>query len=340
MIILYRKMSVFLILSFCYSSLLLSAQSGNLKLRIEEEIVLIGDEKSPLFSAYNIYINDKCIFIPDSMGNTVNIYNKKGTHIISLKDKIAFPSDRLNMPYNVVVDHNDDIYINDRGNQRIVVFDKEYNIVKRYLIDRQLESLLLLKNSVIGIGVAPCFSCGKDKYCLLIEINKSTGKKIKAFGLFEKEYITYSWAAASLDDAIYICNKYDKEIFIIGRDRNIDKIINIEYSAVMSEDRIKTNPSNISELVNIKRQLSQNSNTTIGRIAVIDNKLVIQYREREGGTKNTKYLIEMHEINGKRISNKIQVPGEMYVYSDKLYFVNIDNKEKYGKVTIYGYKIS
>lgn len=304
-----------------------------------EEILLVGNKEHPLFSAYNLYITQKNIYIPDPVGNTVNVYSKTGNHIINLKTKLEMANDKFSMPYGVVVDEDGNIYINDRGNPRILVFDKNYNLINQYKINRQLELLLLANKSIICVAVAPCFKCNINKYCLIIELDKLNGRKLKTFGVFEKEYITYSWAASVHKEKIYICNKYDNEIFVFGKNRKVIKIIRLDYPAVMNRNNFKKSPKSMLDLLNNKRTLNQTVNITIGRIASKDGRLVIQYRERGGVIRNTNYYIQIINSKGKFVSKKFSAPGEMYAFRDLIYFVEELKNEEFGKVKIYGYRI-
>ncbi|GAG33477.1 unnamed protein product, partial [marine sediment metagenome] len=145
---------------------------------IEETIYLQGSEETPIFSSYNLFVLDGKVYIPDYIGNSVNIYKKNGELITKIGGKKGQKKGDLNMPYGVVVDSDGFIYVNDRGNKRIQVFYPSFEFFREYKIDRQIETILLSYNSsIFAVAVAPTFSCNKRFPCLILELNL-LGEKI------------------------------------------------------------------------------------------------------------------------------------------------------------------
>jgi DNA-binding beta-propeller fold protein YncE len=76
----------------------------------------------------NIYISDGYI------NSRIAKYDKEGNWIASFGEPGAGPG-QLNTPHSLVIDRNDHIYVADRGNRRIQVFDPQGKVLRTLQID-------------------------------------------------------------------------------------------------------------------------------------------------------------------------------------------------------------
>jgi DNA-binding beta-propeller fold protein YncE len=81
-------------------------------------------------SAGNIYISDGYV------NSRVAKYNKNGDWVKSWGDKGNAPG-QFRLPHAIAIDRNDNIYVGDRSNRRIQVFDTEGKFVRMFTIDVQ-----------------------------------------------------------------------------------------------------------------------------------------------------------------------------------------------------------
>jgi DNA-binding beta-propeller fold protein YncE len=106
----------------------------------------------------NIYITDGYI------NSRVANYDSRGNWVMQWGTKGTGPG-QLNTPHAIVIDRNDNIYVGDRGNRRVQVFDTDGNFKRQFTVDvepdyttRAVNGATPPPGSVQGIG-APNSLC-------------------------------------------------------------------------------------------------------------------------------------------------------------------------------------
>ncbi len=90
------------------------------------------------------------IFVSDGYGNSrVVKYDKNGRYITSVGTK-GNGQDHLNLPHTITADANGNIYVGDRSNKRIQVFDNDLKFKASY--------------DQVGAPWAVCISPGPHQY--------------------------------------------------------------------------------------------------------------------------------------------------------------------------------
>lgn len=305
-------------------------------------IEISGNATTPIFTTYNLYLKNNRIFIPDYIGNSVNIYNSNGDLIIKLGGEKGSKPGFFNMPYTVVQDKEGFIYINDRGNRRIQIYDSRFNFVKLINLNTTVESILNSQNSkIILVAVAPTFQFKGGKKYLMREITNE-GSILDSFGVFNKDYISYSWAACvDNDNNIYICNIYDNIINIYKQNRKLLRRIKIESpSFIPLNSHIKAKPKTLEEYSEKQRAFHTIPHSMISRIFVYNNNFFVLHRLKNNPNKMEKYLLDIFDEFGNLLFYSIDIPGEITCQNaDKFYYVEHNKNMKYGHVKIIGIKI-
>ena len=146
------------------------------------------------------------MFVSDGYGNSrVAKFDKDGNFIKAWGERGAQPGD-FNTPHSLVVDNNDVIYVADRGNSRIQVFDREGELKAVWKMPTAPWALCLTNgpNQVMFVG-----SVGRVYKMDL------TGKILGAFGRPGRMAGTIDSAhgiACPDERAVYLANLYASRI--------------------------------------------------------------------------------------------------------------------------------
>ena len=125
-------------------------------------VMVIGDENQaadkwsgdPFNRPTNMAVspNTGDIYITDGYGNSrVHRYTSEGKHIISWGAPGVEPGE-FQVPHNVVIDQDENVYVTDRENYRIQVFDAKGNLQTIWQNIYRPQALCIDRNGVIYVG--------------------------------------------------------------------------------------------------------------------------------------------------------------------------------------------
>ncbi len=307
----------------------------------DEETIIKGDDINPIFSCYNIHISEDKIFIPDYLGHAIYIYKKNGELLKKIGGEISDNPGHFNMPYGIVIDKNKFLYVNDRGNNRIQIFDPSLKFHGEFSVKGPVETIILsLRGNIILVNVVPTFP-GKGGLCLIKEVN-CDGKSINAFySPPKKRYAMYSWAVASDEkDRIYISNILENEISIFNSNRRLWKNVALSSPTILPiGNKLKSNPKSFSELWDNRKILDLPGFTKISRIYAQDEHIFVLFKMRKNEKENYFYLLDVFDMEGKAVICGIETPGELCCITDKFYFMSFNSQKEYGSVKITGARL-
>ncbi|KAL9647633.1 hypothetical protein ABK040_015124 [Willaertia magna] len=164
--------------------------------------------------------DDDCNTFHPSENQISELYNKlknkfKRKIVKSFSGKFEFVKtnrDVLSIPYDLKVDNSTKtIYVADRGNREVRLFDKE---------TLQVKSSFKLKSNPRGIAFDPSnenvvfVSCGDDEEHCVLKLNKYTGQEICKF---ENEF--YTPTCMVIDEKtnrLYICEELNRKITVVS----------------------------------------------------------------------------------------------------------------------------
>lgn len=301
-----------------------------------EKIVVTGNEQAPFYSVWQPFVSDNRIFVTDYVGDQVLIFTKSGNLVKKLGGRGQGPKE-FKMPYGLLMDSKGYLYINDRGNQRVQIFDANLNFVSIITTPGQNERILLREKenqvNIISFGVAGC----KQGHCLIQEYD-FTGSHIKNFGDFEGKFIVYSWAA-NIDDKgnIYFVNQLEQELRVFQATGNEVKRIRLKSPSMRSLKIDRSHePTTREELLARTRILDEEEHTSIHEIFIRGSFIFVF--QRLVGPKKQKMFLDIWNEDASLIHHGIEVPGWLHCVTDKFYFVRYDERSDYGRMEINGYQ--
>jgi hypothetical protein len=310
---------------------------------INEIINLRGSFSNPIYSFYNAYITPNKIYLPDSFGHVINIYEKDGKFLFRLGTDKGNEQGAFQMPYGVIIDKDGFIYVNDRGNKRIQIFDPSLNFFKEIIIHAKspIETLMLTKDSnIIVVAVAPTFAYSKKQRCLMQELD-SKGNVLKIFGFFNQYFISYSWATAIDEkDQVYVCNIFERTIYIYASSREFLRKVKLSSpSFIALKTKVSRRAKTLSDYIEKSRAFSQELHTTIIRLYVKDERIFVLHKLTGGKIQTPEFLLDIFDLEGKLLYYGIKIPGEIFCFTDKFYFIENVEKTEYGSAKITGIKL-
>lgn len=302
----------------------------------EEQITMIGDSLTPTFSFSNPLVTQNKIYVCDYMGHYVAIYDKQGQLITKFGKKGKGPGE-FQMPYGVALDAKDNLYINDRGNMRVQVYNSTLKLLKIITTNGQNETILVRntqeKPNIVAVGVAIC----RYGQCLLQEYDWE-GKLVNDFSYYKERFISSSWAVTQdVQGNIYLVNVFDQEIMNIfdatGKTSKTLKLSSPSMSFLKKD--LNRHPKSMAELQANVQALNEEEHTEVRAISVKNNLIFIQLKLVPKDT----FILDIYNLNGTLMFYGIETPGYMINGTDKFYFLhNDDTLGQYGMMKIKGYR--
>lgn len=260
---------------------------------IENDSILLGG-----IGIVSEYQNN--LYFPSYSSNKIYAYNKDNQkiRIINKNDQLS-----LRMPSQIVFIDNR-YYVNDRGNHHLRILDSNFNLLSSTGIMGQVDDIRILKKndnteSILVHGVQ---QKGKEKKTVLFRITDVHLKQAKFFGEIPKSTKYYSWKISTdSSNNIYIVNVIGSKVDVYTEGGKMLKTIQLKSSNIdnlLQENEIKDlNPMEISEYVKDKNYL------IIQNINIIEDNIVIQYRLSGVNNQESKYLIDIFNLNGRLLAS-------------------------------------
>lgn len=295
----------------------------------KEEITLTGDSLNPVFTIWDPLVLDSIIVLSDFVGNRILFFNKNNRLIRSVGRRGTGPSE-FQLPYGVVVDRNQHYYVNDRGNMRVQIFDRNYELIKTFTTPGQNETILLRKNTpvpnIILIGASSC----QKGLCLIREFDPE-GNTVRDFAYYTGDFHLYTWTATiDSEGKIYLINILSNVIDVYdSRGRHVNKI------SLNSPSMTTLFIPDDASFTDIGEYLKK-PHTRVVNLKVISEYLLVCIESQHPKA----YTIDIYSTNGKLLYYGIEIPGMIArSKNDTIYFYQKDESQ-YGKIDFGGYHLN
>lgn len=302
---------------------------------LKETISIIGDSSAEIFTVWRPLVTEDKIYICDYVNNHVLIYDKSGMLTATFGRKGQGPGE-FKMPYSVALDSRGNLYVNDRGNGRVQVFDSNLRFIKIISLPGQNERIFLReKDDKPNIVVVGATGCSKGS-CLLQEYDW-TGKRIKEFAQYEKDFIIYSWAA-NMDDAgnIYLVNILEQDLKVFDAEGQLSRTIKLTSPSMrFLKMDLSREPKTMTEMRARSKALNEKEHTRVRE--VFANKDFVFIFLQLISKKLPKFILDIYDTKGNLLFYGIEIPGLLHCVTDKFYFVKYDEESKYGGMELKGY---
>ncbi|MDZ7362392.1 MAG: 6-bladed beta-propeller [candidate division KSB1 bacterium] len=302
----------------------------------EEQITLAGDSLAPIFNFYRPLITTDKIFVCDYMAHTVSIYSKRGSLIKKFGKKGEGPGE-FQMPYSFATDAQGNLYVNDRANMRVQVYDSSLRFLRMMPMVGQNEIILVRntpeKPNIVSVGTAPC----GDGNCLLQEYDWK-GKLIKAFAGYKTRFILFSWAATQDgQNNIYLVNYLEQEIKVFDPNGELFRTVKLSSPSMRFLEAYDTEPKSMARLQAISKLLKEKEHTRVEELHVDKDHIFVFLRLIRKAT-DPMFILDIYNLEGNLLFYGIETPGRLCYAKDRFYFANDDETRQYGRVQIEGYQ--
>jgi len=257
------------------------------------------------------------------------------------KEKGKGPGEFQN-PYGLAVDAQGYLYVNDRGNSRVQVFDSSLNFIKSFYIG-QAEGIFVRKYgseaTIITVGVAPV-PCGDDQAKCLIQEYDTNGKLIRTFGRYDEPVVTYSWVVGlGPNGRTYLANVLDQELKTFEPDGALGHPFSLRSPSIIPlTTKLNPNPQSMNELRATIKVLNEEKHTELAAIFVDKSFLYVSHRLKEKD-QTPKFLLDIFDLQGNLRFYGIEMPGDLQCLTEKLYVVKEKQEERFGGLEIAGIQL-
>lgn len=275
---------------------------------------------------------DGRIYVSDYLGHRVLVYGKSGRLIRVLGKKGVEPAE-FQIPYGVLVDKGGNLYVNDRGNRRVQVFDSTYAILRVIATRGQNEQILLddggTSPTLVAQGVTRC----AGRTCLL-ERFKLEGPSAGAFAILAERVVMHTWQA-TLDSTghLYIANVLGTTVEVFSRQGKRTRVFDLKSPAMKSFPDTRA-PVDLSAMAAMLDRLRQVAHTRIRTLSIAGTYLLVQLQRVNWSTDEPEFVLDVYDLQGHLRYYSIPTPGILHSSPEGLYFVSHDEESGYGSVTI------
>jgi hypothetical protein len=308
-------------------------------------VTIVGKEVAPLFSPGPIYIHGERIHISDVFGNKVSIYNNKDGKLLAVLGKVRGKGPgEFQTPESIIVDQQGFLYVNDRGNGRIQIFDSSFNLVKLFPVG-MVEQIMVRGSGkevvILCVNVAPVPCEDQKGKCLLQEYDWN-GKSLRIFGQYEKPILVFSWVS-TMDShgRVYISNVLDSYLRIFNTNGAVERLVSFSTSSVIKfgSQFLQHEPRTASEMRATLKALREEKHTQVKTILVKKNLVFVVHAVSEKEAE-TQHIMDVFDLEGNLRYEGIKAPGRLLrSSSDYFYFLTKHDPEGYGQIEIRGYRM-
>lgn len=292
----------------------------------------VGTQENPLFTTGTPLLTDDRLYFPDYLGHKVLIYDQAGAYLTQWGTEGEGPGE-FQMPYSIAVDHQGNIYINDRGNQRVQIFDPLGTLLRTVATPGQNEHIFVSRQESATITVLGVARCGA-KPCLMQEYDSDTGRRRKIFAEFdEKTIYLHSWVAThDRDRRLYIANVLTPVIEVYSAKGKRQRVIELASPSMIPVDASQISDNPFEQV----KWFKTNQYTMLASLSVHDDYIFVQHR-RKNLPGQGEFVLDVYGLDGTLKFFGVETTGYLAsVEGDTFYFVDRDERD-YGSVTISKY---
>jgi hypothetical protein len=288
-------------------------------------ITLTGTAAVPLFVSGQPLIANGRIFLSDHLGHRVIVYDTAGRFIRAVGSRGTGPGE-FQMPYGIGIDQAHHLYVNDRANARVQVFDLEFNLLSMIRTPGgQNEQLFILHDDdsvrVLLQGVIRCPEMPRE-VCLFSEYDLA-GRQLSVYGSIEPNVVMYTWRAArGRDGTMYVANALGSAIAIYSRDGRLVGTLQLA-SPAMERFRADSEPRSSRQMGRLLERLRSEPYTAIRSLVVRDRLAYVQLeRHNYPSAPGPRFMLDVYRLDGCLVLHGLSTPGQLIESEGRLYFLN------------------
>lgn len=175
---------------------------------VTSETVLEGDETVPLTAIINPHITGERIYLADYQSHQIAIYDHDGTRLAEAGQAGQGPGD-VQMPFEAKPGPDaEQIFVYERGNSRIQVFDDALNHVAMWGRAIQTEHLFPVEHGgrsrMVTIGPNTC----ESSICA-VRVYDGEGNPLQGMASIDETPFSATWKGDVAGDTVYVANVYE-----------------------------------------------------------------------------------------------------------------------------------
>lgn len=305
---------------------------------IEEPIALRGDATFPLYAPGNSYVTRDRIYVPDLQQNQVALFDHAGRRIAAVGRPGQGPGE-FQMPYGMRPGAASQIYVYERGNLRIQVFDDELN--PRGILATPVQGDQIFPAAYDGtqhVIVTGLSACGMAR--CLVRVYDANGQRIRELAPLEGDPVMKTWQAAIHDGDIFIVNIYEGIVRQYDLAGGLTSTLPLSSPSALYYREEAEAPQTRSEFSEQLQATTQQPLSVIRGLFVHDGRLFVQMENRNRPDAEAKYFLDVYDVNGTLQMHGIVTPGLLRSVTDRFYFVDEQQGEDaFGRMIIHAARL-
>lgn len=300
---------------------------------VRREIILKGTEQAPLFAIASPFFHRDHIYISDFLGHRIYVFDSSARLVRSVGGK-GTGAGQFQMPYGVVIDRAGTIYVNDRGNRRVQIFDGDFVYRRTLATPGQNEQLFLRRyagdSSVLLQGIA---RCGEANETCLFQQYDQAGKRSATFGEVSGNPEVYTWRAAVADNGtFFLANIVGRYLDILSPDGKVQRRRPFESPSHVYFAH-ESAPNEVAAMASILKRLDRETYTRIESVTAGRDRVFVQLQRMNPNAGEPEFLLDVHDVTGRLLLHGIPTPGVLHSSNDVFYFAHSD-ESGYGTLAI------
>ncbi len=304
-----------------------------------DSLVLQGTPSQPLFSISDPLFVHGRLYVTDFIGNKVLEFDRSGRLIRTVGQKGTGPGE-FQMPYGVATDNTGRIYVNDRGNARVQVFDADLRHIAIYKVGGQQEQIFIRNEGptvhVLAQGVT---RCDGPAGCLLTDITLSdkgmtvSDNRTYSFVPVDAAPVVFTWrATVAPDGVVYIANVFGDSVATYSLTGQRLGAFPLRSPSRSIPPGLQASASS-AELGVLMHRLRDERYTRLSSLVVADSIVFVQYERVNPSAGESPGLLDIFTPTGCLLYAAVPTPGRLTANGGSLHFVS-RQEGGYGRVVI------
>lgn len=297
-----------------------------------DSLVLRGTLSQPLFSVSDPLLVHGRLYVTDFIGHKVLEFDRQGRMVRAVGHRGTGPGE-FQMPYGLAVDKAGQIYVNDRGNARVQVFDASLRHAATYKVGGQQEQVFVHSEGpslhVLAQGVTPC---DDPAGCLLTDLTLGEARR-DFFAPVGSDPVVFTWRATiAQDGVIYIANVFGDSVATYSVAGQRLGGFSLRSPSRSLPPGLQASEST-AELRVLLHRLKEERYTRLSSLVVVDSMVFVQYERVNPAPGESLGLLDVYTPTGCPLYAAVPTPGRLTANGGSLHFVS-RHEGGYGKVVI------
>lgn len=300
---------------------------------VTSETVLEGDETVPLTAIINPHVTAERIYLADYQSHQIAIYDHDGTRLAETGQLGQGPGD-VQMPFEVKPGPDaEEIFVYERGNMRIQVFDAALNHVAMWGRAIQTDHLFPVEHAgrsrMVTIGPNTC-----ESTICAVRVYDAEVNPLRGMAFVDETPFTATWKGDVEGDTVYVANVREPVVQSYTLDGERIASFSVESPSTAFLEAESTQYDSREAFIADRRELLSQPNSSIRDLFVHQNYVFVQHQNKNRGNDAPKYFLDVFDREGTLLAHGIETPGVLGSVTDAFYFIANDEGPDFGRLII------